>query len=68
MKLAVEEQLVQQGNIPEDQMDMAIEMTSRFQNPTMMFIMNIVGGAFIGLLISLLTSIFTQKKPAADFS
>ena len=68
MKLAMEEQLVRQGNISEEQLDMAVEMASKFRKPAIMFFMNIIGGAFIGLLISLLTSIFTQKKPVENFS
>ena len=67
MKLAMEEQLVTKGQLPEDQIDMAVEMTSKFQKPAILFIMNIFGGAFSGLIISLITSIFTQKKPASDF-
>jgi hypothetical protein len=42
-------------------------MASKFQKPPMMFLMGIFGGTFIGLIISLLTSIFTQRKPSADF-
>ncbi|HDR51713.1 MAG TPA: DUF4199 domain-containing protein [Mariniphaga anaerophila] len=68
MRLQMEEQLVRQGNVPEEQIDMAVEMASKFQKPAIMFIMNIFGGAFIGLVISLITSIFTKKAPKEDFS
>jgi len=68
LRLTIEEQLVKQGNVPEEQMDMAIEMATIFQKPAIMFVMSIFGGAFVGLLISLITSIFTQKKPTEDFS
>lgn len=68
LRLSIEEQLVKQGNLPEEQLDMAIEMSMKFQKPAIMFIMNIFGGAFIGLIISLITSIFTKKLPKDDFS
>jgi len=68
LRLQMEEQLVLQGNVPEEQIDMAVEMATKFQKPAIMFIMNIFGGAFIGLIISLITSIFTKKAPKEDFS
>lgn len=61
-RLVMEEQLVTQRNVPEEQLDMMMEMVSRFDDPAVMFVMNIFSGALTGLLISLLTSIFTQKK------
>ncbi len=67
LRLSIEEQIVKQGRVPEDQIDTAVEMASKFQNPAMMFFMGIFGGTFIGLIISLLTSIFTQRKPSVDF-
>lgn len=67
MKLVVEEQLVAKGQLPEDQIEMAVEMASKFQKPAFLFIINIFSGAFTGLIISLITSFFTQKKPTSDF-
>jgi len=66
MRLFTEEQIVSRGNMPEEQMDMAIEMTTRFQKPWIMAVMGVLGGTFIGLIISLITAIFTQKKPSED--
>jgi hypothetical protein len=68
MRLVMEEQLVNQGKLPEEQIEMAIQMASKFQSPMMMFFMGIFGGALTGLIISLITSIFTQKKPADAFA
>jgi hypothetical protein len=68
LRLNIEEQLVKQGNVPEEQLEMAINMATKFQKPAIMFVMNIFNGAFMGLLISLISSIFTQKKPAEEFS
>jgi hypothetical protein len=66
MRLFTEEQIVKQGKVPEEQMDMAIEMASRFQKPWIMAISGILGGTFIGLIISLITAIFTKKNPTED--
>jgi len=68
LRLFTEEQIVKQGNVPEDQMDMAMNVATKFQTPVMMLVMGIFGGAFMGLIISLITSIFTQKKPTEDFT
>ena len=68
LRLSMEEQLVKQGNIPEDQIEMAVEMATKFQKPAVMFAMSIFVGAFVGLIISLVTAFFTQKKPSEDFS
>ncbi len=65
MRLFTEEQIVKQGNVPEEQMDMAVEMASKFQKPA---VMGVLGGTFIGLIMSLITSIFTQKKPTEEIT
>ena len=66
LRLFTEEQIVKQGNMSEEQINAAVEMSSRFQSPTMMVVMSIVGGTFIGLIISLVTSIFTKKNPSKE--
>lgn len=66
MRLFTEEQIIKQGNVPEEQMEVALDIATKFQTPIMMLVMGIFGGTFIGLIISLITSIFTQKKPAED--
>lgn len=63
-----EEQLVTQGKLPEEQIEMAIQMVSKFQSPMILLVMGIFGGALAGLIISLITSIFTQKRPADPFA
>ena len=68
LRLSIEEQIVRQGNVPEEQLDMAIDIATRFQKPAIMFVMAIFWGAFAGLIISLITSIFTKKNPTEDFS
>ncbi|HKL31945.1 MAG TPA: DUF4199 domain-containing protein [Tangfeifania sp.] len=66
MRLFTEEQIVSRGGMPEEQMDMAIEMATRFQKPWIMAIMGVLGGVFVGLIISLITAIFTKKNPSED--
>lgn len=64
---SIEEQVVQQGNVPEDQIDLAIDMATKLQKPSIMFVMNIFGGALTGLIVSLATSFFTRKKAEEHF-
>jgi len=66
LRLFTEEQIVKQGRVSEEQIDMAVEMAAKFQKPIMMLIFAIIGGTLIGLIISLITSIFTQKKPSEE--
>ena len=66
LRLYTEEQIMKKGTVSEEQMDMAVNMASKFQTPVMMMVMGIFGGTFMGLIISLITSIFTQKKPSAE--
>jgi hypothetical protein len=66
MRLFTEQQIIEQGKVPEEQIDMAVEMASKFQKPAIMVALGIFGGAFIGLLISLITAIFTKKNPSDE--
>ncbi len=64
MRIFTEEQMIAQGKVPEEQMEMALNMAAKFQTPTMLVVIGILGGAFIGLIISLITSIFIKKNPS----
>lgn len=64
LRLATEQQIIEQGKVPEEQLDMVIEMATKFQKPAIMALFAIFGGAFMGLIISLITSIFTKKNPS----
>ncbi len=68
LRLYTEEQIVKKGKVPEEQIEMAVNMAAKFQTPGMMVVMGILGGAFIGLIISLITAIFTKKNPKDDFT
>jgi prepilin signal peptidase PulO-like enzyme (type II secretory pathway) len=67
MRIAAEEQILKQGNVTEEQLDVAMSLTSKLMTPVMLFFSAIFGGALSGLIVSLITSIFTQKKPVDDF-
>ena len=66
LRIFTEEQIIKQGRVPEEQLEMAVNMATKFQTPFMMLIMSIVGGAFLGLIISLITAIFTKKNPTDE--
>lgn len=66
LRTFTEEQIVKQGRVPEEQIDMAVEMATKFQTPAMMLIMGIVGGTLIGFIIALITSIFIKKNPSDE--
>jgi len=66
LRIFTEEQMLAQGNVPEEQMEMALKMAGKFQTPTMMAVMGVVMGALIGLIISLITAIFIKKNPSDE--
>jgi len=61
IRLMLEEQLVTQ-NMPEAQINIAMKIITIIQKPSVMAILEIFSGTFTGLIISFITSIFTQKK------
>jgi len=58
-----EDQLIEKG-MPDNQIEMAIEMQRKFMKPVIMALMSIPSYTIVGLIISLITSIFLKKKPA----
>jgi hypothetical protein len=66
MRIFTEEQMIAQGKVPEEQMEMALQMTAKFQTPPMLVILGLVGGTFIGAIISLITAIFIKKNPSDE--
>ncbi len=63
-RIVMEQRMVEQGRMPAEQIDQAVDMMMKFQKPPIMAGMAILIGAFTGLIISLITGIFTQKKPS----
>ena len=61
---AAAETLYESGIYTESQIEAVTVMMERFNTPTFMLIGGVVGTAIIGLIISLITSIFTKRtKP-----
>jgi uncharacterized membrane protein (DUF485 family) len=55
-----EEEMVNKG-LPDEQIEMALEMQSKFMKPGLMALMSIPVSALMGFLFSLITSIFLKK-------
>jgi hypothetical protein len=66
MRIFLEQKFVQQGNIPEEQLDMIVNFTMKLQTPPLSIFTGIAGGAFMGLIISLITGIFVKKNPVDE--
>ncbi|MEN8117533.1 MAG: DUF4199 domain-containing protein [Bacteroidota bacterium] len=64
--LYAEQKLVEQGKLSEAQIDAAVNLQAKLMKPPIMAAMAIFGGAFIGLIISLITAIFTKKNPTDE--
>jgi hypothetical protein len=65
LRIFTEEEIMKKG-IPEEQLEMSVNIAAKFQKPIVMFAMAIVGGAFMGAIISLITAIFTKKNPTDE--
>ena len=59
--IAMEDQMMQSGSSDEE-IEMAMKMTKAFMGPLSMALAAIFGGAFWGLIISLITSAFLKKE------
>ncbi len=66
LRIFVEQKIVQQGRVPEEQIETAVDMAIKFQKPGIMLIMSIVEGVIIGSVISLITGIFTKRTPSDE--
>lgn len=66
LRIFTEEEIIKKGQVSEEQLEMAINIATKFQKPPIMFAMAIFGGAFIGAIISLITAIFTKKNPSDE--
>ena len=57
-----EEELIKKGTMSDDQIEMAISMQKKMMTPAIMALIGLVGSAFWGFIISLVTSIFVKKQ------
>ena len=59
-------ELMEQGMIdrgmPQDQIDLSIEMSKKFMSPLTLFVGSILSFSFYGFVFSLITSIFVKSK------
>ncbi len=65
VRIMTEQTLLERG-IPEEQLDASINIAMKFQTPPALAVMGVLGGALIGLIISLITAIFTKKEPSDE--
>ncbi|MBS1505685.1 MAG: DUF4199 domain-containing protein [Bacteroidetes bacterium] len=56
------------GNLTEEQIDQAMNMTSKFMTPELMVVFGLIFGVIMGLLVALVVSLFTQKKNPDPFN
>ena len=61
IRMMTEEKLYQQG-MADDQISTTLAFTEKFQTPAIISVMVIVNLAFMGLIISAITAIFTKKQ------
>ena len=54
--------------ISDQELDLALSMTSKFMQPHWMMIMGVLGGTFMGFLFSLIISIFLKKENSNEIS
>jgi hypothetical protein len=67
IKLATEEQLYQRG-MPDEQINAAMAISSKFQTPAIMAVMAIINMAVMGLIFGAIAAIFTKKSSPSVFN
>jgi hypothetical protein len=62
--LSMMEQVLLEANpeIPDEMLDLQLEMAAKFMQPHWMMIMSVLGGTFMGFIFSLIISIFVKKE------
>jgi hypothetical protein len=58
----VQEEMMEKGNMSEDQIEMSMTYTRKFMQPIFLFIFSVISSAFMAFLCSLIISIFTRKE------
>ena len=62
MKLTEQTMLEAQPEISDDDLDLALQMASKFMQPHWVMIMGMLSGTFMGFLYSVIISIFVKKE------
>jgi hypothetical protein len=61
------EAMEEKGNLSEDQIDQAMNMTAKFMTPEMIFVFGFIGGLIVTIIIAVIVSLITQKKNPEAF-
>jgi hypothetical protein len=61
------EKMIESG-MPDDQVEMAVDMSARFMTPGWMFTFSILGITFMGFVFSLLASVFLKRNQDNPFN
>lgn len=61
------ERLEEQGNLSDEQIDQALELSQKFQSPGFIFIAGIFGTIIIGFLLSLIIAAIIRRNKANPF-
>lgn len=59
---AIMEQAYYDAGMSDDQIEMAMNMATRFTNPLMMSVLGLLSSVFMGFIFSLITSIFLKRE------
>ena len=68
MNMTEQAMLEADPEISDQQLDLALSMTSKFMQPHWIMIMGVLGGTFMGFLFSLVISIFVKKENPNEIS
>jgi hypothetical protein len=55
------QQMIENG-LPDDQVEQAVEISRQFLTPIWLFVFGLVGSAVVGLILSLIVSVFTKRE------
>lgn len=61
------EQMEAQGNLSDEQIDQAMEISQKFQSPGILFVFGVLGAAFVGLILSLIVAAFIRRNKTTPF-
>ena len=59
-----QEEMIEKGNMSEEQMSIAMSWTQKFMHPGILFVFSILGSVFMAFIFSLIISVFTKKEPS----
>ena len=63
----VREQMEEQGNLSDEQIDQALEISQSFQSPGLQFLIGVLGTILIGVVFSLVIAAIMRRNKATPF-